>query len=148
MRYVAYITVQAVWGLPQTLAGACVFLAHRRCAHFRYHGAVVTVWELWGKGMSLGPFVFVCPADPTTPSQLDVRLLVHEYGHTVQSLILGPLYLPVIGLPSAIWANVPALKRRRRNRQTSYYAFFPERFANWLGERVLKEPSMGQAIID
>ena len=148
MRYVVYTIAQAVWGFPQTLAGACVFMAHRHCPHYRFHGAVVTVWEQWGKGMSLGPFVFVCAADPAVPNRVDARLLVHEYGHTVQSLILGPLYLPVIGLPSVVWANTPVLKRRRHERKASYYAFYPERFANWLGERVLKKPSMGQAVID
>ena len=149
MRYVAYIIAQVVWGLPQTLVGACVFLAYRRCPRFFYHGAVVTVWPHWGKGLSLGPFVFLPRlGSVASPTQVDGRLLVHEYGHTVQSLIFGPLYLLVMGLPSLIWANAPALKRRRRDNQTSYYAFFPERLANWLGERVLKQPSMGQAVID
>ena len=149
MRSIAYIVFQIVWGLPQTLVGACVYLAYRRCPHYRYHGAVVTVWDLHGKGLSLGLFVFVCPADRAdSAAGPDERLVVHEYGHTVQSLIFGPLYLLVMGLPSLIWANAPALKRRRSERKTSYYAFFPERFANWLGERVLKRPSMGQAVID
>ena len=148
MRYIAYTIVQATWGFPQTFAGACTFLAFRRCPHFRYRGAVVTVWDRWYKGLSLGPFVFVSPADSSNPEQADARLLVHEYGHTVQSLILGPLYLPIIGLPSVVWANVPALKRQRHDRGASYYAFYPERFANWLGERILKKPSPGQAVID
>ena len=30
---------------------------------------------------------------------------VHEYGHTIQSLILGPLYLFVVGIPSFVWCN-------------------------------------------
>ena len=149
MRYVVYTIWQIVWGLPQTLAGACVYLAHKSCPHFRYHGAIVTVWERYGKGLSLGPFIFACPRDPGNPDAgPDERLVVHEYGHTVQSLIFGPLYLLVIGLPSLVWSNAPALKRSRSKNKTSYYSFYPERFANWLGERVLKRPSMGQAIID
>ena len=79
---------------------------------------------------------------------LDDRLLVHEYGHTIQSLVLGPLYLPIIGLPSVIWLNSARLARRRRERHLSYYAFFTERSANSLGELALKRPSMGQAFID
>ena len=149
MRYVAYIVAQIVWGLPQTLVGAVVFLACCRRPHFFYHGAIVTVWRLWGKGLSLGPFVFLCRLGPAAPpTQVDEQLLVHEYGHTVQSLIFGPLYLPVMGLPSLVWATAPALKRRRHDNQASYYAFYPERLANWLGERVLKKSSTGQAVID
>ena len=75
-------------------------------------------------------------------------LLVHEYGHTVQSLILGPAYLLVIGAPSVIWLNLPAFSKRRHRRSASYYSFYTERSANWLGEKVLKEASIGQAFID
>lgn len=159
MKRFFYMLVQVVWGAPQTLVGLCVFLAHARCPHFLFHGAVVTVWQR-RSGLSLGLFVFLnglgsdagsssgsdAPSGPA--STANRRLLVHEYGHTVQSLILGPLYLIVVGIPSAIWANVPALARRRHRLRTSYYAFAPERSANWLGEHVLKEPSMGLAVID
>ena len=164
MRYNAYIIVQALWGLPQTLAGSAVCLAHRDCPRFRFHGAVVTVWDRTSQGLSLGPFVFVdsaqgkgqaevtaamrSPGNDELPVGVYRQLVVHEYGHTVQSLILGPLYLPVVGLPSVIWAKTPALVKSRRDNRKSYYSFGPERFANWLGERVLKQASMGQAIID
>lgn len=154
MRYALYRAVQVVWGLPQTLAGLFVLLAHARQPHFLYHGAIVTLWGRPFKSMSLGMFLFLegAPnnyADPEVPEPEQFgRILVHEYGHSVQSLALGPLYLAVVGLPSVIWANMPALKKRRHSKGTSYYAFLPERNANWLGERVLKRPSMGRAIID
>ena len=93
--------------------------------------AVVTEWA-HDAGLSLGAFIFVpegCPAE----------LVVHEYGHTAQSLLLGPLYLPVIGLPSLVWAELPTLRRYRARRGVSYYSFWPERWANRLGERVTGE---------
>lgn len=34
--------------------------------------------------------------------ELSNQLLVHEYGHTIQSLMLGPLYLAIIGIPSTL----------------------------------------------
>ena len=74
---------------------------------------------------------------------VDESLLVHEYGHTIQSLILGPMYLPTIGLPSVIWLNFPGFKHWRRRTGTSYYSFFTERSANHLAERVLNRPAMG-----
>ena len=161
----AYLFWQATWGFPQTFAGACVWLAHARNPHFLHHGALVTVWKS-RFGLSLGPFVFIDAKLGTAigsaigenrppllveyvPGMLvNDRLLVHEYGHTIQSLILGPLYLPIVGLPSVIWLKTPRFSRRRHDAQSSYYAFYTERWANRLGERLLKRPSMGMALID
>lgn len=127
--------VHATWGLPQTVLGAGVLaIAGRGCPHYRFRSARVTEWRL-KRGLSLGPFIFV-------PRNCPRRLVVHEYGHTVQSLILGPFYLPVIVLPSLTWAGVPALERRRHHRGVSYYTFYTERWANALAERVCHEPSM------
>lgn len=149
MRSFLYLLVQVIWGFPQTLVGFAVFLAHARCPHCRFHGAVVTTWKS-RKALSLGPFLFVGGGQKADDPLADVDrpLLVHEYGHTIQSLILGPLYLLAIGLPSAIWLNTPAFSKMRRQQKRSYYAFYTERWANWLGERVLKEPSIGFALID
>lgn len=41
-------------------------------------------------------------------------LLVHEYGHTIQSMILGPLYLIVIGIPSTLWGFLMGKKRKEK----------------------------------
>ena len=94
-------------------------------------------------GASLGLFLFV-PGDPAP----DARLLVHEYGHSVQSLALGPLYLPVIFLPSACWLALPPLRRLRRETGRSYYDFYTERWANRWGEKATGCPAMGRARID
>ena len=149
MRYIAYRAVQAIWGFPQSLASAVVLAVHARRPHFGFHGAVVTTWKQ-AKGLSLGPFIFLHgSADlKQAPTSVNSGLLVHEYGHTIQSLILGPLYLPVIGIPSFIWSNTPALVRKRQREQRSYYSFWVERSANWLGEQALGCPSIGQAIVD
>ena len=146
-----YLLIQCTWGLLQTAAGAVVFMRFRRCPHFRFHGAVVTVYPLYSS-LSLGPFIFLTDKPPWDRSgqiptpEIPRRLLVHEYGHTVQSLILGPLYLLVIGLPSVLWAQLPACQRKWRG-DVSYFSFFPERSANYLGELVTKEPSMGFAVL-
>ena len=102
--------------------------------------------ESGGSNESSGSHESADPID--VRASVDRPLLVHEYGHTIQSLVLGPLYLVIIGLPSVVWMNVPALSRWRARTGTSYYAFFTERWANALGERVLGEPSVGLAKID
>ncbi len=116
-----YALGQCTWGLVQTLAGLVVFLSCPGCRHSFHRGTVVTAWRR-PDGLSLGLFIFV-------PEGEDPRLLRHEYGHTLQSLLLGPLYLPVIGLPSLI----RAAWRRGRRRGRSYYDFYTERWADRWG---------------
>ena len=146
-----YLLLQCTWGLLQTAAGAAVFLRFRRCPHFRFHGAVVTVYPLYSS-LSLGPFIFLTDKPPRDRSgqiptpEIPRRLLVHEYGHTIQSLILGPLYLPAVGLPSVLWAHLPACQRKWRG-EVSYFHFCTERSANYLGELLTKELSMESAVL-
>lgn len=150
-RQLLYLLIQCTWGALQTAAGGLVFLWYRGCPHGFYHGAVVTEYPL-ASSLSLGLFVFVTDHPPKDRSgrvpsgEIPRRLLVHEYGHTIQSMILGPLYLPVIGLPSALWDHLPHCQRIWR-KDVSYFSFFTERSANILGEKVTKELSMESIVI-
>ena len=137
MGKVLYIVVQFTWGILQSLAGLGVLAVHARFPHRMHHGAIVTAWPS-RFGLSLGPFVFIPNALDGDEADL---LLVHEYGHTLQSLALGPLYLFVIGLPSLIWARSHALARKRRATGRPYYDFYTERWASSWGERILGRPA-------
>ncbi|MBP3921733.1 MAG: hypothetical protein J6D27_02085 [Ruminiclostridium sp.] len=150
MKRILYTFFQLVWGLPQSLAGFIIFLFNIKRSYFIYHGAVVTKWKL-SSSVSLGLFIFVSENYPAhyengrlvyTKEEMSGRLLVHEYGHTIQSLIFGPLYLVVIGLPSFIWAGLPPCRNLRCRKHIPYTVFFTERFANYLGEKVTKEKSL------
>ena len=153
MRTVLYRIWQCTWGFLQTLLGLVVFLIHYKDRHFSYHGAIITVWEP-KSSVSLGMFVFVT-AEPyfvkkyegqMSAEELSNRLLVHEYGHTIQSLILGPLYLIVIGIPSVLWGFLGG--KKRRDEQVPYGAFFTEKWANTLGEQVTGEKSIDNLVLD
>ena len=61
--------------------------------------------------------------------------LSHEYGHTIQSYILGPLYLLVIGLPSILWCGW--ISNWKCNQDKSYYWFYSEKWATYLGLKYL-----------
>ena len=127
---------QVVWGLPQTAIGSCMFFLLRHTNRWaRYRSAYVMEWKL-DSGLSMGMFIFV-PRD--TPRSL----LVHEYGHTLQSLLLGPLFLPVVVLPSLVWAGLPQARRYRARKNFSYYRFPVERWANRLSHRVTGETPVG-----
>ena len=148
-----YVILQCTWGIIQTLFGFVVFLVNIKHKHYFYHGAIVTERGA-PSSVSLGMFIFVTTnpmKDKRTENripddELSNRLLVHEYGHTIQSLILGPLYLIVMGIPSTMWGFLPSCQKKR-NGGVSYFSFFTERFANYLGEMVTKEKSMEKAII-
>ena len=146
-----YLLAQCTWGLLQTAAGAAVLLRYRRCPRFRCHGAVVTSWPR-SDSLSLGMFIFLTDKPPrdrrglVPHGEISRRMLGHEYGHTVQSLILGPLYLPVVGLPSLLWAQLPPCRRIWRE-DVSYFSFFTEKTANSLGELAVKELSMRDIVI-
>lgn len=123
---------QVVWGLPQNVLGLTLLLGLRGPRRrFWFRTAVVTEWTI-DAGFSTGMFIFVPRGCPRS-------LLLHEYGHTIQSLILGPLYLLVIVLPSLAWASTPRLRRFRACRNYSYYRFYCERWANLLVRRVTGE---------
>lgn len=137
VRLTLYILVQCTWGCLQTIAGGVIFLWYIRCRHFNYHGAVVTEWPS-DAGLSLGMFTFVPIKQGIVDTYYD-KTIVHEYGHTVQSLILGPMYLLVIGIPSVVWCSLPQLENMRHKKGRSYYQFYTESWANGLGRRVTKE---------
>jgi hypothetical protein len=61
----------------------------------------------------------------------------HEWGHTRQSRIFGPLYLIVIGVPSlfgnAVWDMLFHRKWPAQKTHEWYMSRYPEKWANELG---------------
>ncbi len=120
---------QWIWGFPQTLIGLVLYCIHRKKPHFVYRGCIVTRWNVPGS-LGVGMFLFV----NDDHYQRDPQVLVHEFGHAVQSVILGPLFLLIMGIPSFLWCNLPPCKRLRKEKGISYYCFYPESSANFLGK--------------
>jgi hypothetical protein len=82
---------------------------------------VYTIPTKFLEGVSLGKYIIVSEdfSDDT---------IMHEYGHCKQSMYLGWLYLPIIGLPSLIWNCVCQYTNK------DYYWFYTEKWADKLGE--------------
>lgn len=119
-----------VWELPQNLLGAIVKKIYKAQFYASYEDAEVYVWNVSG-GLSLGKYIFI-PFEVDTPMLYGVQQYIkHEYGHSVQSKILGWLYLLVIGLPSIIWAG--CFDWYRVKYKVSYYKFYTEKWADHLG---------------
>ncbi len=151
---IIYIVLQCSWGILQTIAGAVIFLLNAKCEHHFFCGCTVTSWKL-KSSLSLGEFIFVSD-DPffyysnekekLTRSDFYSQIEVHEYGHTIQSLILGPLYLLVVGVTSLTWAGLPYFAKKREKNGVSYFAVFPEKQANRLGEITTGKKSPGMIV--
>ena len=105
-----------------------------------YHNALITYIDKKNfGGVSLGMFIFINKSREGDKLH-DTK--IHEYGHTVQSLILGPLWLFVIAIPSVIWCNVPYFVKLRREKQIPYTACFVESWASRWGELVTGEDAI------
>ena len=121
--------------LPQNLLGLIVYLFTnpRRLKCFfdnQWHYYYVAQRNKGGWGVSLGNFIFF----GYEPDQLSIK---HEYGHQIQSLYLGWLYLIVVGLPSAVfnnlWDRIFHKNWSHKKREQWYYNRYPEKWADKLG---------------
>lgn len=111
-----------IWQAPQNIVGLVFHLIYGRTTA-RYRGINVVVSRRFPGGISLGDTIFV------KRPYIEYRdTWNHEYGHTRQSLYLGPLYLFVVGIPSLLWAWY-----WKPSRGVSYYSFYTEKWADKLG---------------
>lgn len=89
--------------------------------------------ETHHSGISLGWFIFWTPSGNRFVHYTnDCRM--HEYGHALQSVILGPLYLPIVGVPSIV-RNLYGrfYKKKYGHKWENYFNGFPENWADKLG---------------
>ncbi len=136
MKKWLFIIWQCTWGLPQTILGAIFWWNIRHYPTHFYRGCLQTQWSGKG-GLSLGLFIFT--AKEGSPNYEKIR--VHEYGHCIQSLVLGPAYL-ILGLISVCWANIPYFRKLRKEKNIPYTACFVESWASKWGELVTKEEAI------
>lgn len=125
-----------IWQLPQNIVGLVLRLfmgADKTVRGFRGDTTVYVSTRMSG-GISLGKYIILSAYHADFDRTQDTWN--HEYGHTRQSRMLGPLYLFVIGIPSICWAGLygPVIKPTRNG----YYKFYPERWADKLGGVIRK----------
>lgn len=137
-----YTVLQWTWGLLQNIAGGVLFLyyliTNPKAKRSYYHGAIVTPWKKGKGSMGLGMFIFFGHGDSPDAD----KVMVHEWGHTVQSIILGPLFVFVIGLPSLTWAGLPFFVKMRKKKNIPYTAAYCEKWASSTGEKLTGDPAV------
>ncbi|MDR0569107.1 MAG: hypothetical protein LBG87_07880 [Spirochaetaceae bacterium] len=142
MRLAAYL-----WQLPQNILGwffskiwtRWLELAELRTAYLKGLPIYIFIVSAYShrrhkllslvSGFSAGQYIFLNDRHDVT----DIR---HELGHSAQSLYLGPLYLPIVGIPSICWNLWDRRFHKRwtpQERVRWYYGRFPENWADRLG---------------
>ena len=133
MKYIRNL-ILFMWQLPQHIVaiiyfGYLVMMCKDLGIDSRYKQATVIPCIMRG-AVTLGNYVFV-----GLNSEYK-KTVKHELGHTIQSKILGPLYLIVIGIPSITYCGLrrifPSLRKK------NYYNFYTEKWANNLSEKYIK----------
>lgn len=132
------------WQLPQVIAG-CVWCLVARPRYLYSHHHVHLFTCRFGGGVSFGPMAFYDERHRAGLLSRDPRVmpyLTHEYGHSMDSRLCGPIYLLVIGLPSGLHLLVRRLFKARWPQLENYYDFYTERRANRkAGIEVVKTPA-------
>ena len=117
-----------IWQFPQNIVG-WIYLKTRKLAYHQTYDNKVEYYDVFSGGsVSLGDYIFI--AYPTSET------IHHEYGHHRQSLMLGPLYLLLIGLPSlcGYWWDVWFHDKWSYNDRDKWYYGLPwEKWADRLG---------------
>ena len=111
-----------IWQLPQNLAGLIyriILKGEKRI--LKQRSTAFYVAPTMNGGVSLGNYIFLSERSGLKGPAYD-----HEFGHCIQSRILGPLYLPLVGLCSGLHCLF-------HNRKNNYYEFWTEKWANKLG---------------
>lgn len=94
---VLYYILNIIWGLPMTLIGGLISLVLLILGKKpkRYHGAIYfEVGHGWS-GVNFGLF-FVCAED------VDESVKSHEFGHSLQNCMFGPLMPILVSVPSVM----------------------------------------------
>lgn len=114
-----------LWQLPQNILGLLLLgISDSLKEEYPYQDRTFNFFSyLWKGNISLGNFIFL-----NMDCRYDLKIIRHEFGHQEQSIILGPLYLLVIGLPSFCWAIIYSLWGKER--KWDYFNFYTEKWAN------------------
>lgn len=126
--------LRVFWEIPQNLLGFILFVWLQLTGKiisvkYRYQRVVI---KSTSYGVSLGFFVFYS-YNPGFPSHEEQNRR-HELGHSFQSMLLGPFYLLIVGLPS-VCRNLYGRYYYHRHKRSwnDYYKGFPEKWADKLG---------------
>ena len=123
-----------IWQFPQHIIAYVIILINCKSIKLMVSKDGIShylVDHLFDSAISLGNYIFL-----DSDGNFSYKTIKHEFGHQKQSLMLGPLYLIVIGLPSIIGniINIIKYKYFRKYYDPDFYYKQPwEAWADKLG---------------
>lgn len=136
LEWVIFI-IAFIWQLPQNIIALLMmpFMGKMRMVSNKHYNYCFKCSNMRG-GISLGSFCYV-------NNSVSLSVISHEQnGHGLQSLMLGPLYLLIIGLPSLLWVCTYKMLGFK-----NYYKFYTESWANKLAKLKVIERYPGVYIL-
>ena len=134
-----YYLIQFTWGIEANLLGLVAFLFCKFVLNWEvtkyYKNIIVSPRNKeMNSGLSLGIFLFVDKNASDSIKQ-------HEYGHSIQNLIFGVLWIELIAIWSFIrfWYYELMVNKLKLNINYNYYSIWFERDASALGKRAIKD---------
>lgn len=134
LENVGILLLRFTWEMPQTIAGNAI--SHFRNNFWRtnvdyYHeSTLVNRGGNSGWGFTIGNYIN--GKDLTADPQID-DTFAHEYGHVIQSRFLGPLYMPIVGVPSTIGTWFSGVGHNHKN---EWYEVWANKLADNYYQRI------------
>lgn len=123
-----------IWELPQNIIGAFLFIffaVFSDSVILDDDDSLEMYSPMMRGAISLGIFrVYAYKYLGNGARYVELVRKHEKEGHRKQSMMLGPLYLIVIGLPSLVWAALHSYVKRLG--AVDYYSFYTERWADRL----------------
>jgi len=126
--------VKNLWEFPQFVLGQIYLKKIKTKNSDRFRN----IWihrasELKDFGISFGRHIIL------SNDKRGSQLLRHEIGHSIQSLILGPFFLLIVGIPSLLRYRIFLSKEskapNKKEHWINYQRGYPENWANWCSRR-------------
>ena len=124
-----------IWQFPQHIIAYVIILINCKSIKLMVSKDGIShylVDRLFDSAISLGNYIFL-----DSDGNFSYKTIKHEFGHQKQSLMLGPLYLIIIGLPSIMGNILNRIKYKyfRRHYDPDFYYKQPwEAWADKLGD--------------
>ena len=123
-----------IWELPQNIIGAFLFIffaVFSDSVILDDEDSLEMYSPMMRGAISLGIFrVYAYKYLGNGARYVELVRKHEKEGHRKQSMMLGPLYLIVIGLPSLVWAALHSYVKRLG--AVDYYSFYTEKWADRL----------------
>lgn len=133
MKSFIYYFLQFTYGILMNVIGLLAFLitiCFTHNVHRHYHSFYTTTKKQFG-GISLGIFVIVCNDSD--------YLLNHEFGHSYQNIMFGPLFVFVVAIPSLIRAGYFNYRTSKGLPNKEYDSIWFEGQATRIGTKVYEK---------